>query len=207
MSGSQVAGDRSETRLLLRMALLFLVVWIPSSFLDVLTTEIARQQGDWVELNAAGFVLPSTAMLRELRLTLKGIAAVLVGTWLRRDALLMAAQTDLNQFVELLFQKRGWAIALIGIPLFVAISRYGVVVSNACYLIIGWSPIDSVLLLPLQALFRNDALGYVISIAIGMAVLWYPVTSLIFRLLHTVNGGSWRNRVSIPQASEGSSAN
>lgn len=189
VGASPTESNRTSTRPLLRTAALFLILWVPGTTLDVITTEIARRQGDWVELNPTGFVPLSAAVVRELIVALVTTGVVLGGAWFRRDALRSAAVNSGNQFWEALFERRAWAIPLFGIPIFAAIGRYGVVVSNACYLALGWSPIDAVLLLPLQALFRDDALGYVVSQVIGIVVLWYPFTALTFRLLYAVNGG------------------
>lgn len=174
---------------MLRTAALFLILWLPSTALDVLTTDIARRQGAWVELNPAGFVSLSAAVTRECIMALTATGVVLVGAWFRRDALRAATINSRSQFHQSLFTRRAWAIPLIGIPMFAAIGRWGVVVSNSCYLALGWSPIDAVMLSPLERLLRDDASAYVASIAIGVGVLWYPVTALIFRLLYAANQG------------------
>lgn len=180
-------SGRATTRALLRTSLLFLLVWLPGTSLDVFTTEVARQQGDWVELNPTGFVPLQSAVVREVKLTLLGASVVLMGAYFLRDALIHAGTVSLDQFGEALFSRNAWAVPLLGVPFFCAIGRYGVVLSNACLLSVGWNPMDTIILLPLQALFRDDALGYIVSIAIGVIVLWYPVTSLIVRLLYAAN--------------------
>jgi len=169
--------------------LLFLAVWVPGAALDTLTTEIARQQGIWQELNPTGFVSLTFAIERELLLILLASLSVLWGAWLRWAALSSATGRTLEQFCEGLFQERPWAVALLGMPLFIGLGRYVVVISNVCYLTLGWSPVDLVSLQPLEWLLEDDTLAYVTSILVGCGLLWFPVTSLIFRLLFAVNGG------------------
>ena len=179
----------ATTRVLLRTVLLFVGLWVPGATLDELTTQIAAHQGTWVELNYTGFLSLPDAVARELKLTLAGMAAVLTGAWFRREALAAAATSTLDQFSEALFQQRAWAVPLLGIPLFAALGRYGVVLTNTCNLLIGWNPVDAILWNPLASLFRNDTLGHVVAILICILLLWSPVTGWIFRLLYAINGG------------------
>lgn len=179
----------AATRVVLRTVLLLLLIELPGSSLDVATTEMARRDGGFVELNPSGFLPLHQAVLMELRRTLLDVVLVGLGAYFRREALRAAVSTRREQFFESLFARNIWAVPLLWLPLFGAVCRYPVVVSNACYLTLGWSPIDEVLLLPLARLFHNDAAAYVASILVGILVMWYPANAFIVRALYAAHGG------------------
>jgi len=174
-------------RVLLRTWFLGLAIGLPAASLDVLTTELARRDGDFVELNPAGFVPLSTAFRNELLWILLGTASMLIGAYACRAALDGAIDSSLDQFFESLFARNAWAVPLLWMPFFASMLRYLVVISNSCYLSVGWSPIDKVLLLPLQALFHDDAAGYVASTFVCILVLWYPANALIVRAWYRIH--------------------
>jgi hypothetical protein len=172
---------------LLRTAFLFLGFALPAAALDVYTTELGRRSGDAVELNPRGFLPLPLSVGAEVLLMVIATVMVAVGAYFRRNALYNAACTPYDKFGDDLFGRRVWAVALLGVPFFGAILRYPDVISNACYLIMGWSPIDSVSLLPLQALLGDDAMGYIAFNTLAVLVLWYPVAALIIRSLYAVH--------------------
>jgi hypothetical protein len=178
---------RATTKVLFRTGILFLAFALPAAALDVFTTELARRNGDYVELNPAGFVLPAQAVLREVGLGFIAAGMVLVGAYFRRDALYNAARTSFDQFGVELFSRHMWAVALIWIPFLGTALRYVIVISNGCYLTMGWSPIDSATLLPLQALLGDDTKGYVAWTVVALTALWYPAAALTVRSLYAVH--------------------
>lgn len=178
---------RTTTRVLIRTGLLALVFGMPGSFLDLLTTEIARQRGGFVELNPVGFQPLLDSILFEMRWMGIGAALLLFGAYQLRDVLAEAPNRSYDQLITELFSRKPWAVALIWLPCFCAILRYWIVLSNLCYLTLSWSPMDWVTLLPLEALFGNDAIAYVTLNVLLVLVLWIPVTELIFRSLYAIH--------------------
>ena len=186
-NASVPSGDRAATRVVLRTVLLLLAFALPGSILDVTTTELARRDGGFVELNPKGFLPLHQSILMELGWVSLCVVVVAVGAHFRREALRAAPDATSEQFVEGLFARHAWAVPLLWMPHFSALFRYPVVISNACYLTLRWSPIDAVLLSPLERLFHDDALAYFVSILVGVLVLWHPATTLIVRALYAVH--------------------
>jgi hypothetical protein len=186
MDESDRPSRQATTKVLLRTGLLFLVFALPAAALDVGTTELARREGGYVELNPADFIPLRQAILKEMGWGLMAMGMVLAGAYYRRDALTNAVNFSWKQFRSDFFSQNGWAVTLIWLPFLWGVILYSVVISNICYLTMGWSPIDAVTLNPLQALLGNES-GYVGCLAIGLALLWYPAAALTIRSLYAVH--------------------
>ena len=165
------------------LVLLFAVSFIIFTGLDALTTWVAIHWHGFKEINIFTDTSSMSAiLLPEIVILSIGIVAVLVGAlWKRNDMRVSIDRGFRPLYQSFWISRRLLASALIYLPISLALVRVLPVLSNSCYLLIGWSPIR--VLHPLSemlgwSLFRTVLLLHGI---IGGALV-VPITYVIYRV-------------------------